>query len=122
MDISGISNTAMPVMNPVSATADAAFSPIGATSVAAAALGRMDLLVQMLQEFSTAEVLMALMMPHSRAKGHTQAAHGENLAMATWGLAQAMQMAGSSSAAGGAFTAMPALGAATLGAQINIQG
>lgn len=124
MDIGGISGIAtlggVAMAAPV---AGLALSP----GVAPAAMGRMDQLVQLIQQFSSAEVLLALLLagtihPHKRIEDP------ESIAAALCGLALANQSAGIGSGAvavagscnPGAYAAAPAIGAAA-GCQISVQ-
>ncbi len=120
MDIAGIANFGLQAVNPLAAAAGGHVPPIGSNGFAPAGMGRMDQLVQFIQDFSSAEVMMALMMTHAPRPEPAAHAHGSSVAMATWGLAQATQMAGIGAAAGAAFAGMPAMAAA--GAQISVQG
>ena len=123
MDISGISNMAMPMMNPVSDPGSMASAPGPANGMASASMGRMDQLIQLLQGFSSSEVLTALLMSHGPAHQRVHSSHdGSSIATAAFGLAQATQMA--SMASVGSFMATPAMGAAAggAGAQISVQG
>lgn len=119
MDISGINNAALPMMSMVSPAADTTL--LAATSgLAPAAMGRMDRLVQMLQGFSSSEILMALLMTHLPARDPVSGSDDGSLATAAMALAQAMQMAGIP--LGGPYMGMPAISAVAIGAQISVQG
>lgn len=119
MDISGINNTAVPMMNMISAATDT--NRLVATGgLAPAAMGRMDQLLQMLQGFSSSEILMALLLTHLPARDPVSESNDGSLAAAAMALAQAMQMAGIP--LGGAYPAMPAIGVAAAGAQVSVQG
>jgi hypothetical protein len=120
MDISGISNITMPVINPAGDCGSADFSPVAPTGIAAAALGRMEQLVQLIQGFSSAEVLTALLMSHGPVHQRPHGVHEGPATLAVLGLPQATQVAGLPPA--GSFTALPVMGAAVVGAQISVQG
>lgn len=119
MNISGIANFGLQAVNPLAAPAGGNVPTIGSNGFAPAGMGRMDQLVQLIKDFSSAEVMTALMMTHAQRPEPAAHAHGSSIAMATWGLAQATQMAGMGAAAGAAFAGMSAMGAA--GAQISVQ-
>jgi hypothetical protein len=115
MDVGGINNVAAPMMTPLVAP-ETTMLPIATSGLVPATMGRMDQLVQMLDGFSSTEVLMALLMTQTPEKHKTT----HDGSMALWGLAQAMQAAALPSAAG--FMALPAAGMAAVGAQISVQG
>lgn len=119
MDIAGIANFGLQAVNPLAGAVGGAAPMIGSNGFAPAGMGRMDQLVQFIQDFSSTEVMMALMMTHAPRPEHAGHAHASSIATAAFGMSQATQMAGIGAAAGAAFAAMPAMAAA--GAQISVQ-
>lgn len=115
MDVSGISNLAAPQMVPL--VAPESFTlPIATSGLVPSTMTRMEQLVQMLNGYSSAELMMALLMTRTPDKHRTQAS---DPSMALWGLAQAMQATALPSAAG--FMALPAV-SMSVGTQISVQG
>lgn len=122
MDISSISNVGFTFVNPLAANTGDMTQPspgMAAAGMAPAAMGRMDQLVQMIQGFSSSEVLMALLMAQPQpAQQHHATHHATSFATAAFGLANSMQMAGMSMGAGFMASAV----GASVGAQISVQG
>ncbi|MBS0201959.1 MAG: hypothetical protein JSS49_03605 [Planctomycetes bacterium] len=117
MDISSINNIGFTMTNPLTAVAGDATS-LPNSGLPPAAMGRMDQLVQMIQGFSSSEVLMALMMAQPQpAAQHHATHHATSFATAAFGLANSMQMAGMAMGA-----VMSAAVGASVGASISVQG
>jgi len=119
MNVAGIANFGLQAVNPLAAPVAVDNPAMGSTGFSPAGMGRMNQLVQFLQDFSSAEVVMAMLMAQKQSplSEHAAHTHASSVATATWGLAQATQMVGIG-AAGAAFAAMPA---AAAGVQISVQ-
>ena len=111
MNIGGISN--VPMMNPLPMPVSIAAN----TGLAPASMDRMDQLIQLIQGYTSAEILMALLMAHGPVHHRPAVDDTGSVATAAYGLAQATQMASA-----GAYMALPAMGAAAMGGQISVQG
>lgn len=115
MDVSGINNLAAPLMVPLVAP-ESSTLPIATTGLVPSTMNRMDQLVEMLNGYSSAELMMALLMTRTPDKHKTQPL---DASLALWSLAQSMQAAALPSAAG--FMALPVAGL-SVGTQISVQG
>jgi len=112
MNISGISNMNLSMINSV-----AQMGTPGVVGGGAACMGRMDQLIQLIQGFSSAEIMTAMLMSHGPASLPPESSRIESFATASLGLAMSTQMAGIASM--GSF--MPVAAASVAGAQISVQ-
>ena len=116
MNIGGINNVAAPMMTPLVGT-QTTIMPIATSGVVPAGMSRMDQLIKMLDGFSSAELMRALLMTQTPDTHKTQP-HDDG-SMALLNLAQAMQAGALPSAAG--FMALPSVTTAVIGALISVQ-
>lgn len=129
MDVSGVGGIGMSGLMASSALGGAAAvsgltatqASVGATAMSGVALGRMDQLVQLLDQFSTAEILLALMLAQAKKPEDRPGTASNDIGNALSFALLAGSLSGQTTAPAVSLAEMAAPVTGLLGGQINTQ-